>query len=439
MKCAYKDCHANAARRVRIPGPVDRSLDVCLIHERVLEDMMAKSKCALSTCDNVANAKGCCTVHYGRWYPRRWLDGIAVVTPEQATEFHARWEQATAEREAKRAERADALVKPTHPGVLSEVKSGRWSRLMSDPVPEEQDFKLKVPPVQSEIVRLSARVKELEEQVAASRDRAEKAETERDEARQNAQQLRADLAAAREAGGLGTGESVVDGVRRLAQARRDAVIRADQEDFKLKVPPVQSGIVRLSARVKELEEQVAASRDRAEKAETERDEARQNAQQLRADLAAAREAGGLGTGESVVDGVRRLAQARRDAVIRADQASKFCAQTQTVLREAWEAVGWSPDNSMDFVEFLQEIVTQRDRAQAGEVLAVEQIKTTRQVSTVPSDTLAEPAYLSHLLAQDAGLRAVLESAVARDLSARVLRKDPAVLLSLLTGPVSRLP
>ena len=349
MKCAYKDCHANAARRVRIPGPVDRSLDVCLVHERVLEDMMTKSKCALPTCNNVANgAKGCCTIHYGRWYPRRWLDGIAVVTPEQATDFQARWEQAAAEREAKRAERADALVKPTHPDVLSEVKSGRWSRLMSDPVPEEQDFKLKVPPVQGEIVRLSARVKELEEQVAASRDRAEKAEIERDEARQNAQQLRADLAAAREAGGLGTGESVVDGVRRLAQARRDAVIRADQ-------------------------------------------------------------------------------------------ASKFCAQTQTALREAWEAVGWSPDNSMDFVAFLQEIVTQRDKAQAGEVLAVEQIKTTRQVSTVPSDTLAEPAYLSHLLAQGAGLRAVLESAVARDLSARVLRKDPAVLLSLLTGPVSRLP
>jgi len=337
MKCAYKDCHANAARRVRIPGPVDRSLDVCLVHERVLEDMMAKSKCALPTCDNVANgAKGCCTVHYGRWYPRRWLDGIAVVTPEQATDFHARWEQAAAEREAKRAERAAAL---------HEVKSGPWSRLMSDPVPEERDVKPTVPPVQGEIVRLSARVKELEEQVAASRDRAEKAETERDEARENAQQLRADLAAVREAGGLGTGESVVDGVRRLAQAHRDAVIRADQ-------------------------------------------------------------------------------------------ASKFCAQTQTALREAWDTVGWSPDNSMDFVAFLQEIVTQRDKARAG---AVEQIKTARQVSTVPSDMLAEPAYLSHLLAQDAGLRAVLESAVARDLSARVLRKDPAVLLSLLTGPVSRLP
>lgn len=338
MKCAYKDCHANAARRVRIPGPVDRSLDVCLVHERLLEDMMAKSKCALPTCDNVANgAKGCCTIHYGRWYPRRWLDGLATVTPEQATDFQARWEQATAEREAKRTERADAPVKPTHPDVLSEVKPGRWSRLVPDPVPEERDVKPTVPPVQGEIVRLTARVKELEEQVR-------------------------ELSAAH--------DRMVEDAKALREENRR--LDAEVERF-----------AALDRRMEPVREALSAL--------------------------------GLPAMDSYADAVRYVVRQRDRALADAEKANKTSHAAEAQLADLRESLA---------------------KAQTG---AAEQIKTARHVSTVPSDTLAEPAYLSHLLTRDTDLRIALEAAITRDLALRVEAKDSAALLSLLTGPVSRLP
>lgn len=138
MECAYKGCHANGTRKVRVPGPSDQSVYVCVEHKLLLENVMReqakggeKKPCALEGCGKPCVAKGVCGVHYQRWYGRNWLNKVAFVSPEMAAELEQRYvaecdakaAQATAE-EPKSKREAGAQPKGEKPPV-SPLRSER--------------------------------------------------------------------------------------------------------------------------------------------------------------------------------------------------------------------------------------------------------------------------------------------------------------------------
>lgn len=216
----------------------------------------------------------------------------------------------------------------------------------------------------------------------------------------------------------------------------------EEPNIKPVVPPINGEVVRLAAQLKELEAQIEDVRGRAEKAEADRDEARENAQQLRINLNSVCVACEVSGEEyEAAGGARALIQKVEGIKARADMASEFCAEAQTALRNAQEAVGWSPDHALSFIEYLQDIVTQRAKAVAGEALAVEQLKIQRAKAEVqaPYPEIREASYLTILLSVDEKLRAAMTEAIARDMRERLLAKDPLGLVDLLNGPSSRIP
>lgn len=100
MKCSYKGCPENGTHRVRLPGQVARTLDVCLQHQIVLEGMMAKL-CLVTDCENSQAAKGVCSVHYQRfrYFGLVPKDGIKDAT--QADAIAAQWRKLSEEAKVK--------------------------------------------------------------------------------------------------------------------------------------------------------------------------------------------------------------------------------------------------------------------------------------------------------------------------------------------------
>lgn len=159
MECAYKGCHANGTRKVRVPGPSDQSVYVCAEHKLLLEDAVReqakggeKKLCALEGCGRPCVAKGVCGVHYQRWYGRNWLNKVALVSPEMATELEQRY---VAECDAKAAQAMAEDTKPKREAVVQpKAEKQPGSPLMSE---RESDY----------VKRLERRIVELETELSS--------------------------------------------------------------------------------------------------------------------------------------------------------------------------------------------------------------------------------------------------------------------------------
>ncbi len=159
MECAYKGCHANGTHKVRVPGPSDQSVYVCVEHKLLLENVMReqakggeKKPCALEGCGKPCVAKGVCGVHYQRWYGRNWLNKVALVSPEMATELEQRY---VAECDAKAAQ-----------ATVEEPKSKREARV------QPKSEKPPGSPLRSDreaeyVKRLESRIVELETELSS--------------------------------------------------------------------------------------------------------------------------------------------------------------------------------------------------------------------------------------------------------------------------------
>lgn len=102
MKCAYKGCPENGIHRVRLPGQVTQTLDVCLQHQILLEGMMAKI-CFVTACDATQTAKGLCSVHYQRFRYYKLVPEGGIKDAAQADAIAAEWRKLSEEARAKAA------------------------------------------------------------------------------------------------------------------------------------------------------------------------------------------------------------------------------------------------------------------------------------------------------------------------------------------------
>lgn len=100
MKCAYKGCSENGIHRVRLPGQVTQTLDLCLQHQILLEGMMAKI-CLVTVCDSTQAAKGLCSVHYQRFRYYKLVPEGGIKDAAQADAIAAEWRKLSEEARAK--------------------------------------------------------------------------------------------------------------------------------------------------------------------------------------------------------------------------------------------------------------------------------------------------------------------------------------------------
>lgn len=205
-QCAYKGCRESGTRRTPAPGVGAQTVDVCLKHQIVMEEMMAKI-CLVTGCENNGTSRGLCPKHYQRLAGRKLLPPAEAgpLTKALADHLSARWEEMREQAEAAKAQPKAVTVQPKAVTVQAmesapvqppaqHARKAPPERAQAVTVsPNEQRLKDEVSTLTKARDTLAAEVKSNAERICALTARCEVAEAERDEAAEANRDLTAEV------------------------------------------------------------------------------------------------------------------------------------------------------------------------------------------------------------------------------------------------------
>ena len=198
-QCAYKNCRESGTRRTPAPGVGTQTVDVCIKHQLLMEEMMAKI-CLVTGCENNGTSRGLCPKHYQRLTGRKLLPPAEAgpLTKALADHLSARWEEMREQAEAAKAQPKPASVQATESAPVQppaqHVRKAPPERVQAATVsPNEQRLKDEVATLAKARDTLAAEVKANAERICALTARCEVAEVERDEAAEANRRLTAEV------------------------------------------------------------------------------------------------------------------------------------------------------------------------------------------------------------------------------------------------------